>query len=212
MTSLSTNTKIAYSRARKILRVVFKIALRRRLASRAVLCSTISFTGFVGGYPHLTAACIRQSTQEPKSNGSSPSDNNAPKINFKLTSIDNGRSDDGTWWTRLYIVTSDGHPLYKQCFPFSTVGRANKQFQLYLRHATKILRRGPEVDEKGKNIGERVLASFPEDEKDKTNYRLFWRSDSLFCQIEGEYSEDILALESRLKEKSLLEIVKESEH
>lgn len=155
------------------------------------------------------AAHTLQSTQEPKSDSPSISDK-TEKIKFKLTSIGNGKSNDGTWWTKYDLMTSDGHALYMQWFPFSTVGRANKQFKLFLRNTTKVIQHGPEVDEKGKTIGKRVLASFAEDEKGKTNYLVFWTSETRFCQIEGEHVDDILALESRLKEKSLLEITEES--
>lgn len=196
--------------AQKIMRCATITATFGGLAS---FLSPFNLSGFIEqlGVNAVFSISVTQTTQEKKSNTSTVS-NNPGEIKFKLTKIGNGRSDDGTWWTEYDIRTSDGHLLHNRYFPFRTVDRANKEFRFFVKNAKRVIEQGPVVDDKGRAIGKRVLALFAEeDEKEKTNYRLFWTSDTLFSEIEGEYSNDLLILESRLKEKPLLEIVKESE-
>jgi hypothetical protein len=196
------NSRIGFDGVNKTLQRAANIPTYSRLALRSMLCIAISSIAFFVGHAVFSATVTLQSNQEPR----------AENIKFKLTKIGDGRSDDGTRWTEYGVISSDGHMLYNRYFPFSTVDRANKQFCFYIKHATKVIQRGPVLDDKGRAIAKRVLASFAGDEKGKTIYRLFWASEREFSEIEGEHVDDILVLESRLKEKSLLEIVKESEH
>jgi hypothetical protein len=198
------HSRIGFDWVNKTLQRAANIAAHSRSVLRSMLCIAISSIAFFLWHAvfSATAATVTlQSNQEPT----------AGNIKFKLTKIGDGRSDDGTRWTEYGVITSDGHMLYNRYFPFSTVDRANKQFRFYIKHAAKVIQRGPVLDDKGRAIAKRVLASFAGDEKGKTIYRLFWASEREFSEIEGEHLDDILALESRLKEKSLLEIVKESE-
>jgi hypothetical protein len=175
------------------------IAAYKGSALRPRFRIAISSVAFFLGHAVFSSTYTLQSNEEQR----------AENIKFKLTKIGNGRLDDGTRWTEYGVITSDGHMLYNRYFPFSTVDRANKQFRFYIKHATKVIQRGPVLDDKGRAIAKRVLASFAGEEKGKTIYRLFWASEREFSEIEGEHLDDILALESRLKEKPLLEIVKE---
>lgn len=132
----------------------------------------------------------------------------AERITFKLVRTSDGQSDDGTFWTMLYITASNGHTLFKQTFPYSSVGRATKEFQLFLKAAVRTLRRTPETNEKGEVVGERVLALFPRTSTMGPHYTLFWTSGDKFSLISGEHLEDVLALENRMKEKPLSEVLK----
>ena len=131
------------------------------------------------------------------------------RITFKLVRTSDGQSDDGTFWTMIDLAASDGHTVFKQTFPYSSVGRASKQFQLFLKAAVKTLRRTSETNEKGEVVGERVLALFPRTSTMGPHYTLFWTSGAQFSQITGEHLEDVLALENRLREKPLSEVLKQ---
>jgi hypothetical protein len=152
---------------------------------------------------------LRSNQEQPASVPSRPGSDNREKISFKLIRISDGRSDDGTWWKTFNLVASDGNTLYKQDFPFTSVRRADKQFQLYLNGAIEVIRRKPELDQKGNTVGERVLARFARNEAGRPHYTLFWTRQALFQQVTGENLDDILALESRLRELSLTSILRE---
>lgn len=162
-------------------------------------------------FSYLSLSAIAKAMNQSRETSSKSASSNAWPVKFKLVKTSNGQSDDGTWWSIFDLVTSDGHKLYKQNFPFSSVDRAKKQVQLYVTHAAKIIRRSPELDQKGDIAGERILALFGrnDNKEPKPQYILFWRFGRDFYQIAGEHLDDVLTLDSRLKEKPLTELVKE---
>jgi hypothetical protein len=117
-------------------------------------------------------------------------------------------ADQDIWWKDFTLLASNGHTLHLTSIPFPNVERAGKHFQASINGAEKILRREPEPSSKGEPIGERALGLFPA-MKDRDpllsapQYRLFWTWSKNYLELEGEHLEDVLALESRLKEEGV---------
>jgi hypothetical protein len=111
--------------------------------------------------------------------------------------------DKETWWEGFNVLASNGHKLSVINTPFHSVEQSDKQFHLWVKTAAKILRRGPELDENGKAVGERVLclfspvkASSPPDSAPQ--YSVIWTSGANVWRLSGENLEDVLSLENRL--------------
>src|SRR5437879_3232930 len=127
------------------------------------------------------------------------------QVSFRVIRISNGVLDDKeTWWEGFSVLASNGHKLSVSNTPFPSVERSDKQFQLWVKTAAKILRRGPELNENGKSVGERVLCLFspnnagsPPDSAPQ--YSVIWTSGANLWRLSGEHLEDILSLENRLK-------------
>ena len=139
------------------------------------------------------------------------------KPTFQLTIISDGTlcpiedqncADRNIWWKNFALLASDGHTLYLTSIPFTNVERSKKHFQASIKDADKILRRDPEFDTEDEIIGERALGSFPAAKDTKPpwgvpHYRLFWTWGKNYWEIGGEHLEDVLALESRLKDEGI---------
>jgi hypothetical protein len=139
------------------------------------------------------------------------------KVTFQLSLISDGIlcpiddlkcADRDIWWKDFALTAADGHTLHLISIPFPNVERSKKHFQASIKGADKILRRDPESDSKGEPIGERALGLFPAVKDMKSplgvpHYRLFWTWDKNYLEIEGEHLDDVLALESRLKEEGI---------
>jgi hypothetical protein len=146
---------------------------------------------------------------ERPSGHSKPQSTETTEVSFKLLKTSEGKSDDGTNWTAFNLITSDGHPVVMQNFPFSSADRADKEFQLFLKASTKVIRRTPEKNEKGQNVGDRVLAMIPRTSTMGPHYTLFWTHGVQFSQISGEHLADVLELEKRLNQEPLSKLLAE---
>jgi hypothetical protein len=120
---------------------------------------------------------------------------------------DRGCEDKDIMWKNFNLLASDGHTLDLASIPFPSVGRSKKHFDISTRAADKIMRRSPESNSKGDQIGERVLGlcSEPKDVKSPTGalYKLFWTWGANYWEVRGEHLEDVLALEQRLREQGI---------
>jgi len=159
-------------------------------------------------------------TKQEKSSPSEPekAQESTPRTTFALKLVSDGTlcplsnlncADKNIWWKDFALLTSSGHTLHLTSIPFPSVERAEKHFQASINGAEKILRREPESDSKGELIGERALGLFPA-MKDSRNpilrvpqYRLFWTWGKSYLELEAEHLDDVLALESKLKEEGV---------
>jgi hypothetical protein len=106
------------------------------------------------------------------------------------------------------LLATDRHTLHVTSIPFPTVERSREYFQASIKGAEKILRRDPEPDSDENLAGERVLGSFHAERDTQPpsgvpHYRLFWRWGKNFWELSGEHLEDVLDLESELKEEGM---------
>lgn len=126
-----------------------------------------------------------------------------------LCPVDNLDCDDkDILWKNFNLLASDGHALDLTSIPFPSVERSKKQFDIFIKRAEKILRRSPELNSNGDQVGERALGLFPEIKGTKPpagvpHYKLFWRWGANFWEATGEHLEDVVALEQRLKEQGM---------
>jgi hypothetical protein len=114
--------------------------------------------------------------------------------------------DKETWWEGFSLVASNEQKLYVIHIPFSSVERSNKEFQSFVKAAAKVVRRGPELNEKGEIVGERILGHFSEVKAGNLpdslpHYSVVWTSGANLWKLTGEHLEDVLSLENRLKEE-----------
>jgi hypothetical protein len=164
----------------------------------------------MGAKPQATqrapAPALSQTTPSTKEN-----------IAFKLRGIGDGNlcpisdldcSDKDIWFKRFTLLASDGNKLYLTSIPFPSIERSKEKFESTVKEADKILRRTSELNSKGEPVGERALGLFEETTDVKppssvSHYKLFWMSNAHYWEITGEHSEDVLALEERLKEQGI---------
>jgi len=139
------------------------------------------------------------------------------KVTFTLTLISDGIlcplsnlkcADRDIYFKRFSLETADGHKLGVQSIPFPTVERAKKHFESSVNRADKDIRRTPELNATAEVVGERVLGLFPGAMSFKAlsggqHYELFWTDGKYFWELSGEYLEEVLALEARLKEEGM---------
>lgn len=159
----------------------------------------------------------RQSTEEAASPQQSQSKPDTKEgIGFKLRLISDGLlcplnnlecEDQDIRWKNFALQASDGHTLHVLSIPFPTAERSKKHFRALIKDAEKILRDNPESSDNGEPVGERARASFKAAKDKKRSetalYRLFWTRDKNYWELSGEHLEDVLALESRLREEGM---------
>ena len=150
-------------------------------------------------------ASIHSKEETPLRASRQLSPDSGQQASFRVVRISNGVLDDKeTWWEAFSVLASNGHMLYVSNTPFPSVGRSDKEFRLWVKTASKIFRRGPELNESGNVIGKRVLGLFsqvktanPADSPPR--YSVVWTSGANLWRLTGEHLEDVLSLEYRLK-------------
>jgi hypothetical protein len=161
---------------------------------------------FMGAEPQA-----KQEAPAPAPSQTTPS--TKENITFKLRGIGDGNlcpitdldcSDSDIWFKRFTILASDGNTLYLTSIPFPSIERSKEKFESTVKEADKLLRRSSELNSKSEPVGERALGLFEEatDVKPPSNvshYKLFWTWNAHYWEIAGEHSEDVLALEEKLK-------------
>lgn len=176
-----------------------EIAATFYLVSSFLLATASGIAG-LGNATLTFHACIQSKEETPQRALRQPS----PEI-FRVLRISNGVLDDKeTWWEGFSVLAPNGHTLSVSNTPFSSVEQSDKQFQLWVKTAAKILRRGPELNENGKVVGERVLCLFspvktasPLDSAPQ--YSVVWTSGANLWRLSGQHLDDVLSLENRLR-------------
>jgi hypothetical protein len=180
--------------------------LRRLAESAARFCLVFSFLAAESSGFHTIGnnASIQSREETPQRASPQVGPDPGQQLSFRVVRISNGVADDKkTWWEAFSVLASNGQKLWVSNTPFPSVDRSDKQFQLWVKSAEKILRRAPELNEKGKLVGERVLRIFsvksgrPPDSAPE--YSVIWTSGANLWRLSGEHLEDVLSLENRLK-------------
>ena len=112
------------------------------------------------------------------------------------------------WWKNFILEVSDGHTLHLTSIPFQSAERSRKQLDSTVKSAKNVIRRSPESNDKGEQVGERALGFFPEIKESKppwgvAHYKVIWTWGSNYWEITGEHLDDVLALEQRLNEEGV---------
>jgi hypothetical protein len=127
-------------------------------------------------------------------------------LRFRLETISDGKANDGTWWKRFNFLTSAGNKVVLQKFPFSSVERAQKELNVFLKHSSKVIDRASGAD--GAENGERLVLEFQDRDRQKS-YAICWTQGPTFSQIAGIRLPEILEFEKRLKTKPFADLSKE---
>jgi hypothetical protein len=105
------------------------------------------------------------------------------------------------------IWTSDGLEFYRRSDYFNSATRAHAQLDKALKRATTIFRREPLFGKDGRNVGERVIATFPFDDADYGPASLLFADGSTFRYVQGSSLHSILAYERDLSLNATQQIV-----
>jgi len=139
-----------------------EIAARFYMVLAFLLAGASGFSAFGNGTSRFRAS-IQSKEETPQRASPQPTPDPGQQVSFRVIRISNGVLDDKeTWWEGFSVLASNGHKLSVSDTPFPSVEQSDKQFQLWVKTAEKILRRGPEQNENGKVVGERVLCFFCE--------------------------------------------------
>ena len=93
------------------------------------------------------------------------------------------------------IWTSDGLDFYRRSDYFDSAVRAQAHLDKALKRALTIFRREPLFDKDGRNVGERVIATFPFDDADYGPASLLFADGSTFRYVQASSLRSILAYE-----------------
>jgi len=116
-------------------------------------------------------------------------------IKFKATRIGNGETPDGVLYGFTKFEAEDRTLAYILVIPFSSAKRAEEELQRRIKLATKIVRSNPQVDNKGKIVGQRVLALYTGNTPSHPLVKLTWTIGSTFFEINSESMANVLELE-----------------
>lgn len=150
-------------------------------------------TTYVSGNVHTVAS----KTACSGSQGTKPF-----KIDFRIVTISNGKTADGTWTATYEMLGSNGHTVWKTTIPYDSIAHAQRVIQSVVEQASEIIRTSREVDDQGRDSGRRTLLRIPVKSRSGHSFRLIWRSDSSLHEIEGDTLQDVLDLEAYLKTDS----------
>jgi len=109
--------------------------------------------------------------------------------------VGNGTTKDGNDFFFTELLSSKDVKAYKIWIPFKSSQLAVEELERVTKLSSKVIRSEPEVDEKGKTVGRRVLVLFQEQGSSKRRTRLCWTQGSLYQEISSESKDDVLAFE-----------------
>ena len=177
----------------------------------SLLCVSVLWifvSSFLPSQAHPQQAVAPSVTTAVYPNKSGNQESSETSVKFRLIRILDGQSGGSIWCKTFELTTLDGQQMYTQNCPDSTKARAKEAVENYVKAADKVLSRSPEVNEKGKAIGERILVLLPKNERvptapdNKPHYVVLWTRGSALNKIVGERAEDVLALEKRIRRKT----------
>jgi hypothetical protein len=117
------------------------------------------------------------------------------RIKFKALRISNGQTPDGIWFSLTKFEAEDGSLATKLVIPFDTSARADQELRRSVKLATKVVHASSQVDEKGKVIGQRVLALYPVADPDLPIVKLSWTMGSTYVEVSSNSMANVLELE-----------------
>jgi len=124
-----------------------------------------------------------------------PKETERPARSFKATRISNGKTPDGVWYSFTEFQADDGSLAYNLVIPFESATRAEEELRRRIKVATKIVRTDPQFDKKGKKVGRRVLAVYPETATDPPIVKLSWTVGPTYFEINSISMANVLELE-----------------
>ena len=168
----------------------------KRLACVAVGCMLLAFPPRTSGF--FQKAENTQSQNEPSEAAKHKAD---MAVKFQFVVLRDGKSGDGTWFKEFELKAPDGHEVWKRSYYFESVDRMADEARSNSKPSDQVLSRAPELGKKGTAIGERILTCA--DREKKVFYTLRWSRGALLQEIRGAPLEDVLRLETAVRDNSL---------
>jgi|SRR5947209_2339771 len=110
--------------------------------------------------------------------------------------VEDGVTDDGFPTGRGTTTSSDGTRFSWQWIKYKSPQHANQELQKRLEQAVEIIRREPDLDGRGRQIGERVVATFAPYKRSSIVWaELIWTSGSNFGYVKSSSLQNILEYE-----------------
>jgi len=106
-----------------------------------------------------------------------------PDIEFSFVKGGNGRTRQGVRFSTVLYKSSDGVSVSATTEERRSAGAANKELHTRLRATRRIVERGSKLDEKGRRIGERVVAIYVLNDKEQA--AVLWTNGQQFYYIES---------------------------
>jgi hypothetical protein len=128
--------------------------------------------------------------------------NGAVEPKFEVILEGDGRTPDGipTYFTSFRAP--DGLIVYKTFIEFPSAGRSTKALEGLVKTSLKLVCHSTEVDEKGHQIGRRVLVLFASEEASKPPAAILaWTEGVKYYEVRSNSMDDLLAFEDATKRK-----------
>jgi hypothetical protein len=128
----------------------------------ALLCSTVCFSRQAQGN---SAGSVPQAMTSATEND---------RLIFRVDSTGSGTRNDGFLFTTMRLSASDGGVLDRYFVDFSTSAQASRELSAWVSTAEKTLRKTPQMNERGRKVGDRILAIFPGKSPESDRVKLIW--------------------------------------
>jgi hypothetical protein len=161
---------------------------------------TLSFALCLLSYP--LAAHIAQVKPNQRDSKLTQSDSDRAKSNdtaFRVEQKGDGVTEDGARMYYTKYQASHGTTLYETWVDFDSPTRAAKQIRDLVSDPIKNLRDVAEFDEKGQEIGRRILVVRHDKKRDMTEAILAWNHGPQYQEIRSTSLEDVLAFERQFR-------------
>ncbi len=125
-----------------------------------------------------------------------------PEIRFKTKLMGDGLTADGsrTYFTKY--ESSSGKTLYESWIYFASPSQAAKKMRDLLENPVKALRQNPEIDNNGREVGERILVLRRDEAQEGTQAILAWTEGTKYQEVRSGSLEDVLAFEKQFRQPS----------
>lgn len=138
-----------------------------------------------------------QQSSPAESIGSSQQAASREPVEFEDVQGGRGKTEDGIPFSYHLYKSSDGVGVTTTVEDCGSTFRANRALQRKSKRAVKIIERRPKLDDKGKRVGERVVAMFAPDSSEKENAAVLWTEGSQFHYIESSSLRHALRFEEK---------------
>jgi hypothetical protein len=135
-------------------------------------------------------------SRSKKVNEATLPDNSTPQeLVFRSTMIFDGKTEDGTRFADYHYKSSDCISISHKIIFFESPARAREEIERESREASSIVERAPMVNDRGQEVGERVVMQFEASKEYKAHAEAIWNKNSDFHSIAAPSLEHVLEFE-----------------
>ena len=168
--------------------------LGRTIAASVVCCVVVA-----GGF---WFANFRAKESLPVTQNSAILDRANDEVTFRLTTIFDGRTEQGERYSNSFYKTPDCQSLSKSVIFFNSVVAANSELRSEEGKASAVVERSVVTNREGRQVGERIALKFDNTEQRTSYAEVAWISDKVFHSIAATSLELALEFEQALNSQS----------